>query len=142
MTASFLFPGYGQTTRKQIKTAVLDRRAQFDCSVKSPNNAAQVEIWWQFQDKNVPSHAVSVTKEADGTVLSQLTIDRVTWTDGGTYSCLAREINGGESANLSVSKQEVQLDIYGMCAAYSRNSKLLANINATGSFENVTSVCA
>ena len=92
----------------------MDRRAQFDCSVKSSaGNAAQVEIWWQFQEKNVTSHGVSVTKEADGTVLSQLTIDRVTWTDGGTYSCLAREINGSGEPS-PPSKQEVQLDIYGM----------------------------
>ena len=57
----------GSNKRKDYKTAVLDRRAQFDCSVKSTGsaeNAAQVEIWWQFQDKNVTSHAISVTKEA------------------------------------------------------------------------------
>ena len=56
---------------------------------------------------------------SDGTVLSQLTINRVSWDDGGTYSCLAREIRpgsqvaGGSSENEQVpSKQEVQLDIY------------------------------
>ena len=86
-----------------------------------------MEIWWQFQDANVTSHSISVTKEADGTVLSQLTIDRVTWTDGGTYSCLAREIDGDSAEQSPASKQEVQLDIYGMRkaivhAANSRNS--------------------
>ena len=59
------------------------------------------------------------TYVSDGTVLSQLTINRVSWDDGGTYSCLAREIRpgsqvaGGSSENEQVpSKQEVQLDIY------------------------------
>ena len=50
----FLFSGYSENivTRPKHETAILDKRASFECSVKSPN-AAEVEIWWQFQNKNV-----------------------------------------------------------------------------------------
>jgi len=93
--------------RSKHVTAILYRRAQFECSVKSPENAAEVEIWWQFQDKNVTSHKVKVSKSAEGVVVSELTIDRVTWEDGGTYTCLVREINAQDS----LTKQDVQLEI-------------------------------
>ena len=101
--------GNGQTApRKKLVTAVLYRKAQFECSVKSPN-AAEVEIWWQLQEKNVTTHNIDVSKSADGTVSSQLTIKRVSWADGGTYSCLVRELNSQDPPT----KQDVQLEIYG-----------------------------
>ena len=42
------------STRPSLETAILDKKAQFECSVKSPN-AAEVEIWWQFRQQNVSS---------------------------------------------------------------------------------------
>ena len=52
----FMIAGYTQNsvTRPKHETAILDKRASFECSVKSPN-AAEVEIWWQFQNENVTS---------------------------------------------------------------------------------------
>ena len=46
--------GYSENAiaRPKHETAILDKRASFECSVKSPN-AAEVEIWWQFQNQNV-----------------------------------------------------------------------------------------
>lgn len=51
-----LFPAsVGQTRnldRKNFETALLGKRAQFQCSVQSPN-AAEVEIWWEFEGRNI-----------------------------------------------------------------------------------------
>ncbi len=38
--------------RKNFETALLGKRAQFQCSVQSPN-AAEVEIWWEFEGRNI-----------------------------------------------------------------------------------------
>ena len=50
----FFITGYSENSvaRPKHETAILDKRASFECSVKSPN-AAEVEIWWQFQNQNV-----------------------------------------------------------------------------------------
>ncbi len=47
---------------ESTEVALLGKRAHFECSVKSPNNAAEVEIWWQFKDANISNsdrHQVS-----------------------------------------------------------------------------------
>ena len=55
--------GYSENivTRPKHETAILDKRASFECSVKSPN-AAEVEIWWQFQNKNVTAQVSDAHK--------------------------------------------------------------------------------
>ena len=60
---SFYFSGYSENivTRPKHETAILDKRASFECSVKSPN-AAEVEIWWQFQNKNVTAQVSDAHK--------------------------------------------------------------------------------
>ena len=35
------------------EAALLGKRAHFECSVRSPNNAAELEIWWQFREANI-----------------------------------------------------------------------------------------
>ena len=57
------FSGYSENvvTRPKHETAILDKRASFECSVKSPN-AAEVEIWWQFQNKNVTAQVSDAHK--------------------------------------------------------------------------------
>ena len=35
------------------EAALLGKRAHFECSVRSPNNAAELEIWWQFKEANI-----------------------------------------------------------------------------------------
>ena len=56
---------------------------------------------------------ITVTKESDGTVRSELTLARVGWKDEGTYTCMAREVtNDGAKAD-TPTKQEVLLEVYG-----------------------------
>lgn len=38
---------------------MLGKRAHFECSVKSPNNAAELEIWWQIREANLTNSARS-----------------------------------------------------------------------------------
>ena len=59
----FYFSGNSENivTRPKHETAILDKRASFECSVKSPN-AAEVEIWWQFQNKNVTAQVSDAHK--------------------------------------------------------------------------------
>ena len=64
LTVIFIFfLGYSENvvTRPKHETAILDKRASFECSVKSPN-AAEVEIWWQFQNKNVTAQVSDAHK--------------------------------------------------------------------------------
>lgn len=49
---SFSILGSFALERKNFETAVLGKRAQFQCSVQSPN-AAEVEIWWEFEGRNI-----------------------------------------------------------------------------------------
>ena len=35
------------------EAALLGKRAHFEGSVRSPNNAAELEIWWQFKEANI-----------------------------------------------------------------------------------------
>lgn len=35
------------------ETALLGKLAQFECSVDSGANAAEVQIWWQVKGKNI-----------------------------------------------------------------------------------------
>lgn len=58
-TTIFCFSPFADTVaqnrgldRKNFETALLGKRAQFQCSVQSPN-AAEVEIWWEFEGKNI-----------------------------------------------------------------------------------------
>ena len=38
--------------RKKLETALLGKRAQFQCNVQS-QDASEVTLWWQFQGKNL-----------------------------------------------------------------------------------------
>ena len=60
------------STRPKLETAILDKRAQFECSVKSPN-AAEVEIWWQFRQQNVSS------QYSDSHKVNMLYIKNIIW---------------------------------------------------------------
>ena len=44
--------GAGGDTESR-EAALLGKRAHFECSVRSPNNAAELEIWWQFKEANI-----------------------------------------------------------------------------------------
>ena len=56
---------------------------------------------------------ITVTKESDGTVRSELTLARVGWKDEGTYTCMAREVNEKSETADEPTKQEVLLEVYG-----------------------------
>ena len=47
------------------EAALLGKRAHFECSVRSPNNAAELEIWWQFKEANI-SNSVRYQVRYDG----------------------------------------------------------------------------
>lgn len=55
---------------------------------------------------------VSVSKSADGSVSSELSLQVVEWKDEGTYTCLAREISSA-AEGAKPTKQEIMLEIYG-----------------------------
>jgi hypothetical protein len=101
--------------RKKLETALLGKRAQFQCNVQSPN-AAELTIWWQFQNKNLTKspndqhHSITVSKSASGSVASELTLATVTWADEGIYSCVAKEVGSTDEPTM----QEIILEIYGM----------------------------
>ena len=56
---------------------------------------------------------ITVSKESDGTVRSELTLARVGWKDEGTYTCMAREVTSEASEADTLTKQEVLLEVYG-----------------------------
>ena len=56
---------------------------------------------------------ITVSKESDGTVKSELTLARVGWKDEGTYTCMAREVTSDASESDNPTKQEVLLEVYG-----------------------------
>ena len=56
---------------------------------------------------------ITVSKESDGTVRSELTLARVGWKDEGTYTCMAREVTSEASEADTPTKQEVLLKVYG-----------------------------
>ena len=56
---------------------------------------------------------ITVSKESDGTVRSELTLARVGWKDEGTYTCMAREVTSKPSEDDKPTKQEVLLEVYG-----------------------------
>ena len=45
--------GGGESGVESREAALLGKRAHFECSVRSPNNAAELEIWWQFKEANI-----------------------------------------------------------------------------------------
>ena len=102
--------------RKKLETALLGKRAQFQCNVQS-SDASEVTLWWQFGGQNLTKpreteavhHHITVSKSASGAVTSELVLDQVDWNDEGTYSCLAKEV-GSEDAP---TQQDIMLDIYG-----------------------------
>ena len=51
----------------------------------------------------------TVSKSASGAVTSELILDKVTWSDEGIYSCLAKEVGSDDDPT----KQDIILDIYG-----------------------------
>ena len=51
----------------------------------------------------------TVSKSASGAVTSELILDKVTWSDEGIYSCLAKEVGSEDDPT----KQDIILDIYG-----------------------------
>ena len=65
-------------------------------------------------NSNILSFQITVNKESDGTVRSELTLARVGWKDEGTYTCMAREVSNNEEKSDTPTKQEVLLEVYGM----------------------------
>ena len=64
--------------RKKLETALLGKRAQFQCNVQSAD-ASEVTLWWQFEGTNLTSSLlddhhfnITVSKTASGSVTSQL----------------------------------------------------------------------
>ena len=98
-----------------METALLGKRAQFQCNVQS-SDASEVTLWWQFAGQNLTTttndehhHSITVSKSASGAVTSELILDKVTWNDEGIYSCLAKEVGSEDDPT----KQDIILDIYG-----------------------------
>ena len=67
-----------QQKRKKLETALLGKRAQFQCNVQSAD-ASEVTLWWQFEGTNLTSSLlddhhfnITVSKTASGSVTSQL----------------------------------------------------------------------
>lgn len=108
-----LWGGNGASSdRKKLETALLGKRAQFQCSVNS-SDAAEVIIWWQFQGRNLTrqeneNHQITVSKSASGAVSSELILTTVSWQDEGIYSCLAKEVNSDDEPTM----QQIILEIY------------------------------
>jgi len=109
---------FGVDERKKLETALLGKRAQFQCNVQS-SDASEVTLWWQFGGQNLTTlttdddqenrhHAITVSKSASGAVTSELILDKVTWSDEGIYSCLAKEVGSKDDPT----KQDIILDIY------------------------------
>lgn len=100
--------------RKKFETALLGKRAQFQCNVQS-SDASEVALWWQFQGQNLTSlnddnhHSITVSKTASGSVTSELTLDKVKWKDEGIYTCLAKEVGSSDDPT----KQDIILEIFG-----------------------------
>ncbi len=111
------FPFSASGQRKKLETALLGKRAQFQCSVQSPD-ASEVMIWWQFEGKNLTTttsedrghHSITVSRSASGSVSSELTLATVEWEDEGIYSCLAMEVGSTDEPTM----QQIILEIYGM----------------------------
>ena len=63
---------------------------------------------------NIDVFQITVSKQSDGTVRSELTLARVGWKDEGTYTCMAREVTNEASSEADKpTKQEVLLEVYG-----------------------------
>ena len=62
---------------------------------------------------NIDVFQITVSKQSDGTVRSELTLARVGWKDEGTYTCMAREVTSEASEADKPTKQEVLLEVYG-----------------------------
>ena len=65
---------------------------------------------------NIDVFQITVSKQSDGTVRSELTLARVGWKDEGTYTCIAREITSettsvliAKSRNLGVIRMSMRL---------------------------------
>ena len=111
----YFFPLVFGVDRKKLETALLGKRAQFQCNVQS-SDASEVTLWWQFAGQNLTTttndehhHSITVSKSASGAVTSELILDKVTWNDEGIYSCLAKEVGSKDEPT----KQDIILDIYG-----------------------------
>ena len=46
------FSVFGVDDRKKLETALLGKRAQFQCNVQS-SDASEVTLWWQFGGQNL-----------------------------------------------------------------------------------------
>ena len=46
------FSVFGVDERKKLETALLGKRAQFQCNVQS-SDASEVTLWWQFGGQNL-----------------------------------------------------------------------------------------
>ena len=49
---SAFFSVFGVDERKKLETALLGKRAQFQCNVQS-SDASEVTLWWQFGGQNL-----------------------------------------------------------------------------------------
>ena len=65
---------------------------------------------------NIDVFQITVSKQSDGTVRSELTLARVGWKDKGIYTCVAREITSegttvliAKSRNLGVIRMSMRL---------------------------------
>ena len=102
-----------------METALLGKRAQFQCNVQS-SDASEVTLWWQFEGQNLTTtsngnhHDITVSKSASGEVTSQLVLDKVQWQDEGVYTCLAKQVGSNDPPT----KQDITLDIYGKTFLY------------------------
>ena len=120
----FFFADVHAGERKKLETALLGKRAQFQCNVQS-SDASEVTLWWQFQGKNLTQstednhHSITVSKTASGSVTSELTLDRVQWVDEGIYSCLAKQVESNDEPT----KQEIILEIFGKFLFINLNKK-------------------
>jgi len=95
------------------EVALLSKTATFECSVQSPDAAAEVDIWWQAKGQNLTNgdrFSISVSKSSEGDVSSNLTIAEVLWEDEGVYSCVAVE-KGAEGQDSQPSRQDILLDV-------------------------------
>ena len=72
-----------------------------------------IQNYLQILKLNIASFQITVNKESDGTVRSELTLARVGWKDEGTYTCMAREVSNNEEKSDTPTKQEVLLEVYG-----------------------------
>ena len=77
---------------------------------------------------NIDVFQITVSKQSDGTVRSELTLARVGWKDEGTYTCIAREIISEATAVLTAKSRNLRVIKMSMRLSYSNNSIHIALI--------------